>query len=137
MLSLRYLAAPHHNAPLAAAFRELVRYEAANASSSVEQYVETQGFARPAALLRALPAPLTCAADLNAYGLPFFGPKSLTAVDEFLTKGYIERLNELRGNADLAAVALFLKLPWVGHDTARRRGARLRRMPASYLFATR
>jgi DNA polymerase mu len=120
-LQLRYLAAPTHNAELAALFRELLRLETAfHASASEEaRHNRTQGFARAAAVLRAAPAPITSLAMLQQMQLPFLGPDCVGFIAEFFRTGRIERLEERRRDELLVTKALFMKVPCVGPDFAR------------------
>jgi DNA polymerase mu len=117
-LQLRYLAAPTHNAELAALFRELLRLETATYDTEEGRHNGTQGFARAAAVLRAAPAPITSLAALRRMELPFLGPDCVGFIAEFLREGElagrIERLEGHRRDDKLCAKALFLKVPGVG-----------------------
>ncbi len=123
-LELRYLADPTHNKALAAAVHELLRLNGALHAHEPARHTRTQGLARFAAVVRGAEGPVTSRQAVRELRLPFLGglgsedSQCLQFLDQFLQSGRIRRLEEHRGDAQLVAKALFLKLPGAGPHAA-------------------
>ncbi len=109
------------NPELVQALRMLARFKGADVDDDNDRHTVTQGIVRAAAVLSGAPERITSLQQLDCLGLPYIGDGEVRDwVREFMHSNSIQRLEELRANAELVARERFLRIPGVGPGAARR-----------------